>query len=57
MECMNRSLFKVRSFSKGRMWELRNRGGVWVRALEFVIILMAFFEGLKFYLRRFGGHN
>jgi hypothetical protein len=44
-------LFRVRSLSKGRMWELRNRGGVWVRALDFVIILMAFFWRVEILFR------
>ncbi len=43
MECINRSLPWVRSFSNGRMCELRKSGEVCVEAFDFVIILIASF--------------
>jgi hypothetical protein len=43
MVCIKRSLLRVRSFSKGRIFESRKRGEVCVRDFDLVIILIAFF--------------
>jgi hypothetical protein len=49
IECMNRCLLTVTSFSKRRMWEQRKRGVVSSDDLDLVIILMDFFGAGWFY--------
>ncbi len=48
MECMKRSLSRVKSLSKGRMWLFRRSGEVCANALDLVMILTALLKDSDF---------